>query len=80
MGNNVNLHLSPYEAELFEAMWACQNKVEFTAWLKNLDEEDQLLVHRLLERLMLEVSVEIQGTDNVEHVNDAKHLLMKFQL
>ena len=80
MGNNVKLHLSESEHFLFEQMWACENKKEFNDWMDSLGEKERATVVRILDRLILEVTIEVRELDKVTHLDDAKYHLMKYML
>ena len=68
-------HLTEYQVEMLDIMWAIDDEGEFMEWYRNLDSEDQVTADNLMRLMIMELREEDLG-DMIE----AQAVLKKFML
>ena len=68
-------HLTEYQVEMLDIMWAIDDEGEFMEWYRNLDSEDQVTADNLMRLMIMELREEDLGD-----MTEAQSVLKQFML
>jgi len=68
-------HLTEYQVEMLDIMWAIDDEGEFMEWYRNLDSEDQVTADNLMRLMIMELREEDLGD-----MTEAQAVLKQFML